>query len=177
VLKKVGNYVLLTFLAGFVLLVDQVTKEIIRTKLAFGEIWMPIDAIRPYMHIVHWTNTGAAFGMFQQGGMVFTILAIVVSAAIIWYYRDSDTASWLVRIALGLQLGGALGNLVDRLFQGTVTDFIWFGFFPAVFNVADGAISLGVALLMLDMLLEYRKNRKAAAAQAAAAPPVPPEKA
>jgi signal peptidase II len=173
---KVRNYILLAFLAGMVLLLDQVTKAIVRTQLAFGEIWMPIEAIRPYMHIVHWTNTGAAFGMFQQGGMVFTVLAIVVSGAIIWYYRDSDSATWLVRIALGLQLGGALGNLTDRLFQGTVTDFIWFGFFPAVFNVADGAISLGVALLILDMLLEYLKGRKTAAAAPAAVPPAPPEK-
>ena len=175
---KVRNYILLAILAGTVLILDQTTKEIVRTQLALGEIWMPIEALRPHMHIVHWTNTGAAFGMFQQGGMVFTILAVIVSAAIIWYYRDSDTASWPVRIALGLQLGGALGNLTDRLLQGTeVTDFIWFGFFPAVFNVADGAISLGVALLMLDILLEYIQNRKKAAAAAAAVPPpAPPEK-
>jgi signal peptidase II len=179
-LLKVRNYIFLAILAGTVLLLDQATKEIVRTQLALGEIWMPIEFLRPHMHIVHWTNTGAAFGMFQQGGMVFTVLAILVSGAIIYYYRDSDTATWLVRIALGLQLGGALGNLVDRLIQGTVTDFIWFGFFPAVFNVADGAISLGVALLMLDMLLEYLHTRKAAAAAAAtaaAAPPLPPEKA
>jgi signal peptidase II len=177
VLKKVRNYILLAVLAGAVLLLDQATKEVIRTRLDFGEIWMPLDAIRPYMHIVHWNNTGAAFGMFQQGGMVFTILAFIVSGAIIWYYRDSDTATWLVRIALGLQLGGALGNLTDRLFRGTVTDFIWFGFFPAVFNVADGAISLGVALLMLDMLLEYLRNRKTdVSAEHAVPPPSPTEK-
>jgi signal peptidase II len=168
---KVRNYILLAVLAGIVVAADQATKEIVRTQLAFGEIWMPIEAIRPHMHIVHWTNTGAAFGMFQQGGMLFTILAIVVSAAIIWYYRDSESASWPVRIALGLQLGGALGNLIDRLVRGTVTDFIWFGFFPAVFNVADGAISLGVALLMLDIFLDWRKNRKKAAAAAAVPPP------
>ena len=110
---KVRNYILLAILAGVVVLLDQTTKELVRTQLALGEIWMPIAALRPYVHIVHWTNTGAAFGMFQQGGMVFTILAFIVSGAIIWYYRDSDTATWLVRIALGLQLGGALGNL-DR---------------------------------------------------------------
>jgi signal peptidase II len=175
---KVRNYIFLAVLAGAVLLLDQVTKELVRTQLTFGEIWMPIEAIRPYMHIVHWTNTGAAFGMFQQGGMLFTVLAFVVSGAIIWYYRDSDSASWPVRVALGLQLGGALGNLVDRLSQGTVTDFIWFGFFPAVFNVADGAISLGVALLLLDILLEYRRTRKTAASALPAAPPPPspPEK-
>jgi signal peptidase II len=171
---KVRNYLMLSVLAGMVLILDQVTKEIIRTQLAFGEIWMPIAAIRPYMHIVYWTNTGAAFGMFQQGGMVFTVLAVVVSVAIIWYYRSSDTASWPVRIALGLQLGGALGNLADRLLRGTVTDFIWFSIFPAVFNVADGAISLGVALLLLDIVLEYFRNRKA---QVAPPPAAPPEKA
>jgi signal peptidase II len=176
-LLKVRNYILLAILAGAVLLVDQVTKQIVRTQLAFGQIWMPIEALKPYLHIVHWTNTGAAFGMFQQGGMVFTILAILVSGAIIWYYRDSESATWPVRLALGLQLGGALGNLADRLFHGTVTDFIWFGFFPAVFNVADGAISLGVALLLLDMLLEYRRNRATAAATPAAVPPAPGQKA
>lgn len=171
---KIRNYILLAVLAGIVLAADQITKELVRTQLAFGEIWMPIDWLRPHMHIVHWTNTGAAFGMFQQGGMLFTVLAFIVSGAIIWYYRDSDTATWPVRIALGLQLGGALGNLTDRLIHGTVTDFILFGFFPAVFNVADGAISLGVALLLLDMLLEYRRNRTAAAVAANAVPP--PEK-
>jgi signal peptidase II len=175
-LLKVRNYIFLAILAGTVLLLDQATKEIVRTQLALGEIWMPIEFLRPHMHIVHWTNTAGK----KPNRMVFTVLAILVSGAIIYYYRDSDTATWLVRIALGLQLGGALGNLVDRLIQGTVTDFIWFGFFPAVFNVADGAISLGVALLMLDMLLEYLHTRKAAAAAAAtaaAAPPLPPEKA
>jgi signal peptidase II len=171
---KIRNYILLAVLAGVVLILDQATKELVRTQLEIGEIWMPIAFIRPHMHIVRWSNTGAAFGMFQQGGMVFTILAVVVSAAIIWYYRDSDSATWPVRIALGLQLGGALGNLTDRLLQGTVTDFIWFGFFPAVFNVADGAISLGVALLALDMLIEWRNSRKAAAA---APPTLPPEQA
>jgi signal peptidase II len=176
---KLRNYILLAVLAGAVLLLDQATKELVRTRLALGEIWMPIDFLRPHVHIVRWSNTGAAFGMFQQGGMVFTVLAFVVSAAIIWYYRDSETATWPVRIALGLQLGGALGNLADRLIHGTVTDFIWFGFFPAVFNVADGAISLGVALLALDMLLEWRRNRKAAAAALPPAEPppaVPPER-
>jgi len=171
-LLKIRNYILLAILAGMVLLLDQATKELVRTRLELGEIWMPIEAIRPYLHIVHWTNTGAAFGMFQQGGMVFTVLAIIVSGAIIWYYRDSDSATWPVRIALGLQLGGALGNLVDRLLHGTeVTDFIWFSFFPAVFNVADGAISLGVALLMLDILLEYRKSRGTPAPAPAVLPP------
>ena len=170
---KVRNYILLLILAGVVLIFDQLTKQLVRTQLAFGDIWMPIAAIRPYAHVVYWTNTGAAFSMFQRGGMVFTILAVVVSVAILWYYRNSDSAGWLVRIALGLQLGGALGNLVDRLLRGTVTDFIWFSVFPAVFNVADAAISLAVALLLLDILMEYLRSRKM---QPAVPAPTLPEK-
>jgi signal peptidase II len=105
--------------------------------------------------------------------LIFTLLAIVVSAGIIYYYRNSDDASILVRIALGLQLGGALGNLVDRLlFQGHVTDFLWFSFFPAVSNVADLSISTGVGLLLLDILLENRRMR-AETPPAATTPPPP----
>jgi signal peptidase II len=171
--RKVRNYLLLAFLAGTVILLDQVTKNLVRTRLVPGQIWMPIAAIRPYMHIGYWTNTGAAFSFFQQGGLLFAILAIVVSAAIVYYYRNSENISWLIRIALGLQLGGALGNLIDRLAHGlTVTDFIWFSVFPAVFNVADGAISLGVFLLFLDLLVEYLRGRKT---QPAVPAPVPPE--
>jgi signal peptidase II len=176
-LSKTCDYLLLFGIAGLVVALDQWTKYLVRVRLEVGQTWSPFSWLAPFARIVHWNNTGAAFGMFQQGGMVFTILAFIVSGAIIWYYRDSDTATWLVRIALGLQLGGALGNLTDRLFRGTVTDFIWFGFFPAVFNVADGAISLGVALLMLDMLLEYLRNRKTdVSAEHAVPPPSPPEK-
>jgi signal peptidase II len=178
-MRKVIHYLVLALLSGIVLAADQWTKWLIRTQLAIGESWMPLESIRPYLAIVRWTNTGAAFGMFQQGGTVFAILAIIVSGVIIYYYRNSDNASWLVRIALGLQLGGALGNLTDRLTQGTVTDFIWFSFFPAVFNVADAAISLGVALLVLDILLEQKRTSLAAApaeetAPPAALPPVQP---
>ena len=171
---KVRNYLFLALLAGAVVLLDQVTKQFVRS-LAPGEIWMPFAAIRPYLYISHWTNTGAAFSMFQQGGLIFAILAIVVSIAIVYYYRTTETISWLVRIALGLQLGGALGNLLDRLTHRlAVTDFIRFSFFPAVFNLADLAISSGVVLLILDVLVEYIQNRKT---QPAALVPAPSEKA
>jgi len=153
----VRTYTLLALLAGAVVLLDQYTKHLVRTRLALGELWMPLEWLSPYARVVHWTNTGAAFGLFQNGGMVFTVLAIIVSAAIIYYYRDVERASWLIRLALGFQLGGALGNLVDRLTRGTVTDFISVGTFP-VFNVADASISLGVTLLLIDMLMEQRRR-------------------
>jgi signal peptidase II len=174
-MRKVFHYILLVVLAGSVLAIDQWTKWLVRTQLALGESWMPIDAIRPYMAIVHWTNTGAAFGMFQQGSMVFAALAIIVSGIIVYYYRNSNDASWLVRVALALQLGGALGNLGDRLTQSwTVTDFIWFAIFPAVFNVADAAISVGVFLLILDLLLErWRSKPEAPSADTLSEPAAP----
>ena len=150
---KLRSYGILGSLAGAILVADQVTKWLVRTRLALGETWMPWPALSPFARVVHWTNTGAAFGLFQNGGMVFTVLAILVSVAIIYYYRNTERAGWLVRLALAMQLGGALGNLIDRLTQGTVTDFISLGTFP-VFNLADASISLGVALLLIDMLFE-----------------------
>ncbi len=151
------TYTWLALAAGAIVLLDQYTKFLVRTYLALGQTWMPLEWLAPYARIVYWTNTGAAFGLFQNGGMVFTVLAIIVSAAIIYYYRDMGRASWFIRLALALQLGGALGNLVDRLTRGTVTDFISLGTFP-VFNVADSCISVGVALLVIDMLLEPRRH-------------------
>jgi signal peptidase II len=155
------TYALLIAIAGAIVLLDQYTKYLVRTRLALGEVWMPLDWLAPYARIVHWTNTGAAFGLFQNGGLVFTVLAFIVSGAILYYYRDFGRASWLIRLALGLQLGGALGNLVDRLTRGTVTDFISVGTFP-VFNIADSCISCGVALLLVDMLIEQRRRPAAA---------------
>ncbi|MCX6026008.1 MAG: signal peptidase II [Chloroflexi bacterium] len=153
----VRTYAILTAIAGAIVLLDQYTKHLVRTRLALGEVWMPLEWLAPYVRIVHWTNTGAAFGLFQNGGMIFTVLAIIVSGAIIYYYRNVERASWLIRFALGLQLGGALGNLIDRLTRGTVTDFVSVGTFP-VFNVADSSISVGVALLLVDMLIEQRRH-------------------
>ncbi|OGO46713.1 MAG: signal peptidase II [Chloroflexi bacterium RBG_16_64_43] len=153
----IRTYAILATIASAIVALDQYTKFLVRTRLALGEVWMPIDWLAPYARIVHWTNTGAAFGLFQNGNMVFTVLAIIVSAAIIYYYRDVGRASWLIRLALGLQLGGALGNLIDRLTRGTVTDFLSVGTFP-VFNVADSGISVGVALLLADMLIEQRRR-------------------
>src|SRR4030067_1795107 len=99
--------------------------------------------MEPYARIVHWKNTGAAFGLLQGFGGVFTILGLLVSIAILFYFPQVPTREWTLRLAMGLQLGGAVGNLIDRITQGYVTDFISVGTLP-VFNVADSSISLGV---------------------------------
>ena len=145
------DYIYLLAVAGTVILFDQVTKYLVRRNLDFTDIWSPVDSLAAYARIVHWKNTGAAFGIFQDGNLVFVILGILVSLAILNYYPLIPRLDRLLRAALALQLGGAAGNLVDRLHQGYVTDFVSILNLP-VFNVADASISAGVVLILLPFL-------------------------
>lgn len=160
------TYLQLILPAALIVALDQWTKWLVSTRIPFSGSWSPWPWLEPYARIVHWTNTGAAFGMFQNFNLVFTVLAILVSLFILYYYPRIERQDWLIRLALILQLAGALGNLIDRLRQGYVTDFISVGTF-AVFNVADSCISVGVVVLMLGMYLrEKREKRAELAAQA-----------
>lgn len=161
--KRVLNSTLVYLLGAAVILADQYTKHVVRGALAVNESWSPWPWLAPYARILHINNTGAAFGMFKSGGSIFTVIAVVVALVIVYYARQLPPGQWWMRVALGLQLGGALGNLVDRLVFGPVTDFISLGTF-AIFNVADASISTGVALLVLLMAWEARAERRAAAA-------------
>jgi signal peptidase II len=156
-LTKAREYAFLLGLAGAVVALDQGTKYWVRTQLAFTESWTPWAWLAPYARIIHWNNTGAAFGLFRSGGLLFTVVAVLVSVAILYYYPRVPASQTPLRLALSLQLGGAIGNLIDRLLQGTVTDFISVGSFP-VFNVADASISVGVAVLVAAMWLEERRG-------------------
>jgi len=171
-LTKARDYLGLLGLAGLVVGLDQWTKYLVRTRLAVADTWSPWEWLAPYARVVHWSNTGAAFGFFQSGGMVFTVVAIVVSIAIIYYFPRIPSGHLPLRLALGLQLGGALGNLIDRLAQGTVTDFISIGSFP-VFNVADAGISVGVAVLVATMWFEERRQKAEDGETPSSEPPEP----
>jgi signal peptidase II len=149
---------LLLSLGGMIVILDQWTKRIVRTQLQFGETWVPWEWLAPYARIVYWHNAGAAFGMGQNFSLIFTVLAIVVACAILVYYPQIPTEDWPLRIALGLQFGGALGNLIDRLTIGFVTDFISVGNFP-VFNIADSSISIGVVVLISGMWIMERRQK------------------
>lgn len=157
--KLFRKYWLLVSIAAFVIVIDQVTKTIVRANIPFGGRWMPVDWLAPYFRFVHWENTGAAFGLFQEGGLVFSILAVIVSIFIVIYYPQLPEEEKLMRVALSMQLGGALGNLVDRVIFGPVTDFISVGNFP-VFNIADSSISIGVALLVITLWLNERRDAR-----------------
>ncbi|MGA9531094.1 MAG: signal peptidase II [Anaerolineales bacterium] len=174
--RKRISYLILILGALVIVAIDQWTKQLVRARLVVGEVWAPIPALGPFIRIINWHNTGAAFGLFPDGGLIFTVIAVVVSVAILYYYPQISGSSWLLRLALILQLGGALGNLTDRLLRGPVTDFVAVGNFP-VFNVADASISTGVGLLILILWLEERsqESEPSAAASPPNAPEPPPE--
>lgn len=146
-----NDYRFLFAVAGIIYILDQVTKFIVRSNLLLGDIWSPWPWLSRYARIIHINNSGAAFGMLPHLSDIITVISIIVIIAILYYFPRLPKDEWLLRLALGLQLGGALGNLTDRIRQeGYVTDFISVWNFP-VFNVADASISIGVAILILSM--------------------------
>jgi signal peptidase II len=160
--KYVYRYLMLFLVAGSIVALDQWTKGIVQANLAIGETWMPWEWLAPHARIVHWFNEGVAFGMFQGFGWIFAVVAVLVSLAIIFFYSRVPDEDWLLRLAMSLQLAGAVGNLTDRLTNnGQVIDFISVGAFP-VFNVADMSISIGVAVLILGVWLQERRQKKLA---------------
>jgi signal peptidase II len=171
--KYSADYAYLFTIAGIVIVFDQWTKWWVQNNLAFGEMWSPWDWLLPYVRLVNWQNTGMAFGMFQSGGTILAILAVLVSIGILYYFPKVPRSERLIRFALALQLGGAVGNLIDRFRQGYVTDFASLGNF-AVFNVADACISIGVALLILAVWwkdMQQKKQTEQAAAEGQAVEP------
>ena len=158
------KYSYMFVIASLIVALDQWTKSLVRDNLVLGATWLPesLEWLSPYARIVHWYNTGAAFGMFQNGSMIFMALAFIVICAIIYYFPQVDKHDWSLRLAMSMQLAGASGNLIDRLLHdGKVTDFISVGTFP-VFNVADASISVGTVVLLLGVYLQERAAHKQA---------------
>jgi signal peptidase II len=149
--------------AALVLLADQVAKHLVATRLEVGQPWNPVSWLAPILSITHVTNTGVAFGLLQGLGNIFVIAHVVAAVAIIVYSHSLPPGQWALRTALGLALGGALGNLIDRVRQGYVVDFIDVNFWPftefPVFNVADSSIVVGVALLIGLLMWEERQEQ------------------
>jgi signal peptidase II len=142
--------------AAGVLAFDQLTKSIIRAELALGESWPNEDWL---VRIRHLSNTGAAFGILQDAGVFLTVTAVLAIGAIIFYYLFPPFENGLLRAALGLELGGAAGNLVDRVRFGEVTDFIQFPRYPA-FNVADSSITIGLVVIVGFFVLFEGREKK-----------------
>ena len=156
--RRADAYAEMLIIAAFVFAVDQLSKYWIRTHLALRETITPIPAIGSWFRIIHWKNTGIAFGLFQGNGWILTLIGIAVVIGIIIFSRQVVDGPAYWRIALALELGGALGNLADRLNPelGYVVDFVWIGDFP-VFNLADSAIVIGAFVLIIGMMVNDSK--------------------
>ena len=134
--------------ALIVVALDQATKGLIRTLMDRGDTWPDGWAVQ--FHYV--TNTGAAFGILKDQTGFLIVTTIVGLAAIYLYYRYPPFDHVVAPIAIGMLLGGAAGNLIDRVLLGEVTDFIDFPFWPS-FNAADASITIGVGVLLLGYTL------------------------
>ena len=159
-----SRFVTWMVVALFIAVVDQLTK------LAIVE-WIPLYdrvPLNSFINLTHQKNTGAAFSFLAGAGgwqrWFFVVLATGVSVVIaIWIWRIRNAGQAVLSAGLALVLGGAVGNLIDRILLGHVTDFfqVWFGSwaFPS-FNVADAGISVGAALLIIDALFFSGKEQK-----------------
>jgi signal peptidase II len=127
---------------------DQMTKAIVRSSLEVGESWPDEDW---FIKIHHVTNSGAAFGILRGETPFLIVMALIGVGAIYLYYRYPPFNHWAATLGIGMLLGGASGNLIDRVRMGRVTDFVDVGDFPS-FNVADSAINIGVATIIIGYL-------------------------
>ncbi|RLT26046.1 MAG: signal peptidase II [Chloroflexi bacterium] len=141
-------------IAAIVVLIDQVTKALVRDALPEGTAWPSLDA---WLAISHLENSGAAFGMLQGAQAFLLVVTVLGVAGVFIYLWRFPPSQPLYFTALSLILGGAIGNLIDRAAKGTVTDFIDPAYYPA-FNIADSTIVCGVATILVLSFLEERRQ-------------------
>ena len=148
-------------LALVIVILDQFTKVLILGYYQLGDS----TYVLPFFNVVRAHNTGAAFSFLAAASgwqrWLFTGIALAATVLIVWLLR-SHSGQKLFAFALACILGGAIGNVIDRLVHGYVVDFIqvhWGGWFFPAFNVADSAITIGAACLILDEVLRVRRNK------------------
>lgn len=153
-------------IAAAIITFDQIAKAWIWERLG-PEAGATMPLIDPWLSFTLVKNTGVAFGLFQGIPHFFTVTSILISLGAIYFYRFHLPRSrpW-VQLSLGLIVGGAVGNIIDRVRQGFVVDFVHVSWFPGIFNVADAAITVGVAMLAGYLLF---------AGEAAEPRPAPPD--
>jgi signal peptidase II len=145
------------WIAGALVVADQVSKAVVRRQLELHE---SVTVIPGFLDLTRVHNTGAAFGLFNTAefpfkSVVLILVATSALAGVALYAAMLPPAQWLARIGLAFILGGAAGNLIDRVWKGYVldfADFYWRGWHFWAFNVADAAITVGVSLMILDLL-------------------------
>jgi signal peptidase II len=128
-----------------IVFLDQLTKFLIKQNFQLNQS-LPI--IKNIFHLTYVTNTGSAFGLFKGFNIIFILISIIVVIIILYYLKKIKNNEKFLQFSVGLLLGGTIGNLIDRLSYGYVTDFIDFRIWP-VFNVADSAVTLSVMAIII----------------------------
>jgi signal peptidase II len=151
--------VLVAVVAVVVFVLDRITKRAVDASVPLGS---SVEVVGQWVRISHVTNTGAAFGLLPGGTTLLSILSVGAVLAIVFYYRRLAADSRLIAATLGMQLGGAFGNLVDRIGQGYVVDFVDVGI-PGgprfwSFNVADSSIVVGI--IAVTALLWWQERQQ-----------------
>ncbi len=149
----------LIIIVSSIIIFDQLSKQLVVSMMELGQ---SITLIRNFLYLTYVRNPGAAFGMFPYQTAFFIAVTLVVVVLILYYYRYlSEDHRWM-RLGLSLQLGGALGNLIDRITSAYVIDFINFTIWPPVFNLADAAIVTGIAVFLVafwrDLNLQSKES-------------------
>jgi signal peptidase II len=161
--EGIGRAVLVLVTALFVLIADQATKALVVTNLDVGQ---KVQVIGDLVQVWHAQNRGAAFSLFQGGTIFFLIVSVLSIAMVVYFHRSlSDRSPWL-HVVLGAILGGTVGNFIDRLRQGYVTDWLSVGIgnlrWPT-FNVADSSLVIGIGILVIYLFLNNPDRREATA--------------
>ncbi len=168
--KRSRNRWILIGCAVIVLVLDQITKAWVVVNLP---LYTPVDLVdwlAPILSLTSVKNTGVAFGLFPGLGESFVVLQALVILGILYYQRTLPPDEIWMHLSLGLVVGGALGNLLDRITRGYVVDFFDVNFWPLhtwpVFNIADSAIVVGVTILLIDSFFEEQREREKMGASA-----------
>jgi len=151
-------------IALVIIALDQWSKAWVRATIPDFTYVVPIERFGEYFVFEHVHNFGAAFGILQNQGNLFIVIAALVASAILYYAGTLKPEQKFLRVLLGLQLGGALGNVFDRFYQGYVTDFVRIGipnvYYWPNFNIADSAIVCGVIGLAIYILFEDIRGQR-----------------
>ena len=144
---------------------DQLSKNWVINNLELYQSIQPLPPLAPLFQLTRSTNTGAAFGILPMAGNAFLLLAIVIITVMVWHLRGAPASARLIPFAIGIVIGGALGNVIDRLQYGHVVDFIHYqipGLISNVSNLADHSIVLGVSLIFVESIWRERALKRSA---------------
>ena len=156
------KWLLLVFVAALVLALDQIAKALVIANMQNGQTIEVIPALAPYFQFTRVPNTGIAFGMLTGGNFILLVLTSIVVVVLFFVYSKLPTQATVQHVAFAMIIGGAIGNIIDRIRFGHVVDFVHItipNLISNVSNFADHFVVLGVIIILVDSFLEERREK------------------